>query len=148
MYKNKGFPGVFTVSLRGEIVESPQLRPSEEIRALILLQKNEDTPDNHTFLERFLAAIPFITDHSEVKLMFTDSCPSWTTIREAYPNCKFIMLLGFSYENIGLQFRQAVGQLLPFRSFHFMELPKLEEWKDNKELKLHIWQQLKTIETL
>jgi hypothetical protein len=148
MYKNKGFPGVFTVTLSGEKCPRLHLQESNEIRALILLHKNEDTPENNTFLERFYTAIPFAEDESEVKVLFTDSSPQWSAIHEAYPNCGFILLIGFSYSNIGLQFGKATGQLLSFRSRHLMEVPELKKWKDDKQLKLQIWQQLKTLETL
>ncbi len=148
MYKNKGFPGIFTVPLSGEPHSYSKLEGSKKTRALILLHKNEDNENNQAFLQRFLKAIPFMDEESEVDLVFLESTPNWPTIRDAFPHCMFFLFIGFTYAEIGFQFGQTTYELIRFRARYMMQVPELEKWKDNKDLKLQIWQQLKTVKNL
>ena len=148
MYKYQGFPGRFTIPLRSAGRPEVSLEKTTRTQVLILLQKDEKSDSNHNFLERLIESIPFLEDKKNVSILFLPQAPNWKAIKTAFPSCVFIFSIGFHYADLNLQLKAPFYQMVRFRSQFFITTPSLSEWKNNKQVKLHIWQQLKSIEKL
>jgi len=148
MYSKDGDSSHFTIPLRHPVILESQLENSAQAQIVLLLHKSEKTKENQIFLDTFIEALPFMNEASKAEIQYIDEAPSWSTIQAAFPKLYTLMLVGFSFRDIHLQFRSTPYLLVLFTSRHLMQLPSLDKWKSEKKAKMIIWKQLKTIPPL
>ncbi len=148
MYNKQSFSNLFTVPLRGTPSTPQELSGSPQAQIVIFLQKEDDTPENNLFIQKFIEAIPFRNDDTEVALSYVDHPPSWSQIQSAFPQFYTLLSVGFSFSDLQLQFPSSPYLLVKFKSHFLMQVPALDTWIEDKKAKLRIWNELKTIPTL
>jgi|SRR6056297_2645476 len=148
MYNKQSFSKPFTVPLRGITNTAMELSGSPQAQIVIFLQKEDDTPENKVFIEKFIKAIPFRNDETEIALSYVDHPPSWKQIQSAFPQFYLLLCIGFPFSELQLQFPSSPYLLFKFKSHFLMQVPTLDVWKENKKAKMQIWNELKTIPLL
>ena len=148
MYNSHSFSKPFTVPLRGRRNTTQELSGSPQASIVIFLQKEDDTPENKVFIEKFIEAIPFRNDETEIALSYVDQPPSWKQIQKAFPQFYLLLSIGFSFSEFQLQFPSSPYLLFKFKSHFLMQVPTLNVWKEDKKAKMQIWSELKTIPPL
>lgn len=148
MYNIQRFSGPFTVPLRGIENTTQELTGSPKAQIVILLQKEDETEENHRFLQKFIEAIPFKHEDTKVAVLYVESPPSWSQVQKAFPEFYALLSIGFDFSELELQFRSAPYLLVKFKSHFLMRVPTLAEWKEDKNAKMRIWKELKTIPSI
>jgi hypothetical protein len=145
MTKQPKFSPSFTIPLVDE-KESDNIFDKEEKTQIIIIRNSHgESSKRNDFSNKFIQSIPFKNEKTGVSSFIMEKAPNWSNIVESFPQSYFIMIIGFSYLDLGLQIRPKAFIIQNFRGRYLLRTPPLEEWMDNKQIKLQIWNELKRV---
>jgi len=148
MTNHPSFLSSFTIPLVDEKQSNNSIEKDETPQIIILRNSQYASPDSNDFLAKFIESIPFKDESSVVSVFSVDKAPNWSDITAAFPKAYFVMIAGFSYLDLSLQIRPESFLIQKFRQQYLLQTPPLEEWMDNKQIKLKIWRELKRVPNL
>ncbi len=121
----------------------------EEKTQIIIIRKSRGESSNtNDFLNKFVQSIPFKNEKTVVSSFIMEKAPNWPSIVESFPKSYFIMIIGFSYLELGLQIQPTAFIIQHFRGRYLLQTPSLEGWMDDKQIKLQIWNELKRVPSI